>query len=141
MTCAACGGDGQIEYGAYRGDSGTATRECRLCGGRPSGPLERLGEAAAQAGASMEQMAQALTLYDSESGRRRVAMTVAPTMRSVVGNVRDYEQRKRALQTARETVERKQREQTGPLTLPDTGQMNGDEIMNRLIRKAMKERR
>lgn len=34
MKCEACGGDGLIEVGAYRGDeSDTATRECRLCGG------------------------------------------------------------------------------------------------------------
>lgn len=34
MGCEACGGDGQIEYGAYRGDeSDTTTRRCRLCGG------------------------------------------------------------------------------------------------------------
>lgn len=31
--CEACGGDGQIEYGAYRGDEDGPTRECRLCGG------------------------------------------------------------------------------------------------------------
>lgn len=32
--CEACGGDGQIEVGAYRGDENdTTTRECRLCGG------------------------------------------------------------------------------------------------------------
>lgn len=58
MTCAACGNDGQIEYGAYRGDAGTETRECRLCGGRPSGPLEKLYQAAMEAGVSMERMAR-----------------------------------------------------------------------------------
>lgn len=29
----ACGGDGVIAVGAYRGDETTETRECRLCGG------------------------------------------------------------------------------------------------------------
>lgn len=33
MKCEACGGDGLIEYGAYRGDANSETRECRLCGG------------------------------------------------------------------------------------------------------------
>jgi hypothetical protein len=41
MTCAACGGDGQIEYGAYRGDETTETRDCQLCGGRPTAEVVR----------------------------------------------------------------------------------------------------
>jgi hypothetical protein len=33
MTCEACGGDGLIECGAYRGDEGSDTRTCALCNG------------------------------------------------------------------------------------------------------------
>lgn len=36
MKCDACGGDGLIEYGAYRGDESDATRVCTLCGGVPT---------------------------------------------------------------------------------------------------------
>jgi hypothetical protein len=39
VSCPACGGDGQIEYGAYRGDETTETRECRLCGGLPESDI------------------------------------------------------------------------------------------------------
>lgn len=54
MTCSACDGDGLIEVGAYRGDEGRETRECRLCGGvvTTDGPLEQLAQAATQAGVS-----------------------------------------------------------------------------------------
>lgn len=55
MKCEACGGDGQIEYGAYRGDEAGPTRECRLCGGRSSDDtvgeiLDQFAFAATQAG-------------------------------------------------------------------------------------------
>lgn len=37
MKCDACGGDGLIEHGAYRGDESDATtRVCTLCGGTPT---------------------------------------------------------------------------------------------------------
>lgn len=57
MSCAACGGDGLIEVGAYRGDDGPETRECRLCGGYPSG-------------------AGVIEFKVSESGKRRVETQV-----------------------------------------------------------------
>lgn len=47
--CEACGGDGQIEVGAYRGDEDDSnTRPCQLCGGVVTGTV----------GAELDQMAQ-----------------------------------------------------------------------------------
>lgn len=53
--CEACGGDGQIEYGAYRGEEAGPTRECRLCGGVFTGdvPLETLSTSAKSASAAI----------------------------------------------------------------------------------------
>lgn len=106
MSCPACGGDGQIEYGAYRGDDDTTTRECRLCGGKPTSEtycesvsgsrgvrtivesLDQLGRTTKAAGASMEQVVKSFTASKP---------TRAPM-------------------------------------LSDTNQMSGDEIMNALLR-------
>lgn len=68
MTCEACGGDGQIEYGAYRGDEAGPTRECRLCGGviTQTAPLETLGVSAQSASGGLQRLAHSV----SESGKR-----------------------------------------------------------------------
>lgn len=54
MKCEACGGDGLIEVGAYRGDDSAETRSCTLCGGRSTGnavdALPELNAAAIKAG-------------------------------------------------------------------------------------------
>lgn len=59
MSCAACGGDGQIEYGAYCGDESGETRECRLCGGAITkvGPLAAVGVSAEQAVEALNRLA------------------------------------------------------------------------------------
>lgn len=45
MKCEACGGDGLIEVGAYRGDEDDPnTRECRLCGGVVALETRRLAQ-------------------------------------------------------------------------------------------------
>lgn len=91
MTCEACGGDGQIEYGAYRGDDSTETRECRLCGGAVTvysagtDVVGTVGSSAASAGESLKRLGQAATkagasfyvgrLYDSQ--QRIVALKLA----------------------------------------------------------------
>lgn len=79
MSCEACGGDGQIEVGAYRGDDSPDTRECRLCSGKvtmtamPTSAenaavaLQRLGQAATATGASMTQSPQGCTLVHKSS--------------------------------------------------------------------------
>lgn len=76
MTCEACGGDGQIEVGAYRGDDSPDTRECRLCGGVVTATLSssetvgtafsRLGQAATKAGTEISQLVH----LSSHSGSR-----------------------------------------------------------------------
>lgn len=49
MKCEACGGDGQIEVGAYRGDEDdSTTRPCQLCGGVVTGTV----------GAELDRLAQ-----------------------------------------------------------------------------------
>lgn len=49
MKCEACGGDGLIEVGAYRGDENdSTTRPCQLCGGVVTGTV----------GAEMDRLAQ-----------------------------------------------------------------------------------
>lgn len=63
MKCEACGGDGLIEVGAYRGDeSDPNTRECRLCGGVVTLEVYReqvSGERkVTTAGAHLDQLAQ-----------------------------------------------------------------------------------
>lgn len=86
MKCEACGGDGQIEYGAYRGDEAGPTRECRLCGGviTQTAPLETLGVSAQSASGGLQRLAHSV----SESGRR----------------VTDLAATKAALQTARDVA-------------------------------------
>jgi uncharacterized Zn finger protein len=42
MRCEACGGDGLIEHGAYRGDEHSPVRPCQLCGGIADEDLEWL---------------------------------------------------------------------------------------------------
>ena len=42
--CSACGGDGLIEIGAYRGDDGPDGRPCALCGGKISPQVESVKE-------------------------------------------------------------------------------------------------
>lgn len=70
--CEACGGDGQIEYGAYRGDSDGPTRECRLCGGAVTAyqtvadVVGSIGVSASSASAGLNPLAHMV----SESGRR-----------------------------------------------------------------------
>lgn len=83
MKCEACGGDGQIEYGAYRGDEAGPTRECRLCGGviTQTVPLETLGVSAQSASGGLQRLAQAsskagLTLLSSASGTRTPETTI-----------------------------------------------------------------
>lgn len=53
MKCEACGGDGLVEIGAYRGDeSDVNTRQCQLCGGVvTTTPAETVG-------ATLDRMAQ-----------------------------------------------------------------------------------
>lgn len=69
MICSACGGDGLIEYGAYRGDVNTETRECHLCSSVATcGPIEKLaafGVSAEQAAASLKKLA-IVTTIDTE---------------------------------------------------------------------------
>lgn len=78
MKCEACGGDGQIEVGAYRGEKTDETRECRLCGGTAWVPsLAQVGVSAERAGEALKRMGQAgMTLKESTSGVCRTAITV-----------------------------------------------------------------
>lgn len=125
MICSACGGDGQIELGAYRGDDGPEMRECRLCGGviTTDSLIEKFAQAAKNAGMSISEFKDT---------------TFGP-----VRNLPNAEQREVALGIARAAVQRRkeqaeQRRQerlAHPVTLADMGQMNGNEIMNDLIRK------
>lgn len=70
--CEACGGDGQIEYGAYRGDEAGPTRECRLCGGvitttpTVANVVSSIGASAQSASGGLQRLAHSV----SESGRR-----------------------------------------------------------------------
>lgn len=64
MRCEACGGDGLIEFGAYRGrEDDKDTRECRLCGGMITGdvPLEMLSNSAKSASATFSDVAHSST--------------------------------------------------------------------------------
>lgn len=87
MKCEACGGDGQIEYGAYRGDESGPTRECKLCGGvMTTSPTVvdiagSLGASAQSASAGLTRLAHAsakagLTLMSSASGVRVPEATI-----------------------------------------------------------------
>lgn len=90
-TCEACGGDGLIEVGAYRGDEmDTATRECRLCGGAVTTTgyvfareqeestdtlirLSSFGTAAVYAAEELQRLAATSLVHrSSESGKRTV---------------------------------------------------------------------
>lgn len=73
--CEACGSDGQIEYGAYRGEEAGPTRECRLCGGAVTAyrfaadvvdTVDTFGASAQSASAGITRLAHIV----SESGRR-----------------------------------------------------------------------
>lgn len=117
--CEACGGDGQIEVGAYRGDeSDTTTRECRLCGGVAQIAQTPVSDSVKTAARALTQLGQA-------------AVDAGDLMRTRSGNVyiRQYEQRKRALRIAREAVEAKRIkfERT-------TSDRNADEEMNKFLR-------
>lgn len=76
--CEACGGDGQIEYGAYRGDESGPTRECKLCGGViTTAPtvvdvVSSIGVSAQSASAGLNQLAHMV----SKSGRRVADLVV-----------------------------------------------------------------
>lgn len=78
MKCEACGGDGQIEYGAYRGDESGPTRECRLCGGvMTTTPTvidiaDSLSASAQSASGGLTQLAHKV----SESGKRLTDLVV-----------------------------------------------------------------
>lgn len=90
MKCEACGGDGLIEVGAYRGDENdTTTRECRLCGGAITRdtPLEQLAHAATAAGASVSQVVEVLPrLIESTSGARRIVHATTSARFSMTKN-------------------------------------------------------
>ena len=75
MKCEACGGDGLIEVGAYRGDDSGPTRECRLCGGVVTGTAEteRVAERLRALGRA------GITLKESTSGVRRTIERVVLT--------------------------------------------------------------
>ena len=109
MICECCGGDGLIEYGAYRGDDDTDTRKCHLCGGTPV----------------------INTVRESVSGSRQVLTLRSTVNNEVLPRQREQESRRSALRIAREHVERKR------ITLENTGQMTGDEIMEDLVRKGL----
>lgn len=78
MKCEACGGDGQIEYGAYRGDESGPTRECRLCGGvMTTTPTvvdiaDSLSASAQSASGGLTQLAHKV----SESGKRLTDLVI-----------------------------------------------------------------
>lgn len=76
--CEACGGDGQIEYGAYRGDESGPTRECQLCDGvittspTVADVVGSVGVSAQSAGAGFQRLAHSV----SESGKRLTDLVV-----------------------------------------------------------------
>ena len=75
-TCEACGGDGLIEVGAYRGDADdTTTRECRLCGGvvTASGVGTICPIGAGQLGVTVDEIS-----FKDEQGQLRTNREVAP---------------------------------------------------------------
>lgn len=75
MKCEACGGDGQIEYGAYRGENDGPTRECRLCGGAVTatgiGTIYPIG--AGQVGVVTSEVS-----FKDEHGQKRISREIAP---------------------------------------------------------------
>lgn len=75
MPCEACGGDGQIEYGAYRGESDGPTRECRLCGGVVTatgvGTIYPIG--AGQVSVITDEVS-----FKDERGEKRIIREIAP---------------------------------------------------------------
>lgn len=80
MSCAACGGDGQIGYGEYRGEEAGPTRECRLCGGvitaTDVGTIYPIG--AGQVGIVMGEVS-----FKDERGQKRISRELAPVERLV----------------------------------------------------------
>lgn len=111
MWCEACGGDGLIEVGAYRGDEGSETRECRLCGGTATAPLVsslgQLGVSAEGAAQALGKLSQTgLTLKESTSGVRRTVGVL------VIDEAQDWAKRHAAEwdEKLRRENERQQRE-------------------------------
>lgn len=106
MKCEACGGDGLIEVGAYRGDDTTETRECRLCGGVVT--LESRRSAVAGYVAEVERATSILSrLTQAASPSAAAIMNFAQATAEEVA--REYEQR------LREQNEREQEEAEGKL--------------------------
>lgn len=123
MKCEACGGDGLIEVGAYRGEKTDETRECRLCGGVITNATPEWKSYGSQAAARTG----TLTLKESTSGVRRTAITVE--------DAQEYWAR----QTAREYDERLRREnerrqQQAEIERYENTIRSTDAIMNEFLR-------
>lgn len=70
MKCEACGGDGLIEVGAYRGDDSSDTRTCQLCGGVVTLESRRETVESWQESVSGERVTRTTTFKD-EQGQMR----------------------------------------------------------------------
>lgn len=123
MKCEACGGDGQIEYGAYRGDEAGPTRECRLCGG-PKVVVD------IPAGTSMDNAVKVLTQLGQAAARASHSI-------GKWGSAED-EQRKAALRTASEVAkERLEQLRLENERLQREAERDTNDTMNDLIRRGM----
>lgn len=127
MKCEACGGDGQIEYGAYRGDESGPTRECQLCGG-PKLVID------IPANISIDNAVKALTQLGQVAAKAGDSVGKWSDSNRVLVNAR--EESRAVLRTAREVADRLLKQPQQENGQPKTERSTND-TMNDLIRRSV----
>lgn len=121
MKCEACGGDGLIEYGAYRGtEDDTDTRPCQLCGGpRPVFNIP--------AGTSIDAAVEAL----KKLGRAGLELTTPPSAKAILSTANAAEETLRLMSSengVREVVTEWPDSDYGPIPVPQHEHEWKDEV-------------